>query len=159
MALPTIVSVQVKEDQGDDNKTSVFQLKLDSGENTLALMLAAVQPMVEGAAKLMTGTVESVNLTIPVSTTGWTLTNADGVETDRLVKGRFIFTDSDGRFTEVNLPTFDLDLAGTDGNSINSSDVDVAAFIAAALANSLATAADGDVVSYDKGYITYGGKK
>jgi hypothetical protein len=156
MAAPTKIIVTI---QDDDNELTHMSFFLASSVNTLAGILAAVEPVVEGIAACITGTITEVSFTKPIDTTGWTLTPSLGVSTDRLYGGRFIWRTADNAYATVNLPTLDGAKVQDPGEDIDLTDLDIDAFHDAFLAESTVTSQDVALTALVKAYETHGGRK
>ncbi len=160
MAVPTRVNVTVK-DNVDEND-STFSFFIASSINTLAGIEGAAQAVIEEASVLMTGTVSKVQYTIGADISGWTLAEAPGADTDRLIGGRFSISAvaNPNSRAIITLPTFDIaTYVPVPGNDIDQAQVDVAAFIADLFAaGTVANSSDIDMDFVDSAKEVHGGK-
>jgi hypothetical protein len=144
-----------------DNDEATFSFNLGSAIDTLASIETAAQSVLEDAAKLMTGDITKVAVTIPLDISGWTLVPAVGAPTDRLVGGRAVFgtTSNPNVKVEINLPTFDTEtFVPTPGNEVNQAAQAVIDFYAACQGTTLTNSSDIEVSLLRSFKETFGGK-
>ena len=160
MATPTRVVVTVL-DNVDQNK-STFSFFISSTINTLAGIQGAAQAVIEEAQTLMTGTVSKVQATIGLDISGYTLVEAPGGDTDRLIAGRIAISavSNPNSKAVISLPTFDIvTYVPVPGNDVDQAQADVAAFIADLFASgSVSNSSDIDMDFVDSFKETHGGK-
>lgn len=160
MAIPTRVTVTVK-DNVDENEAT-FSFFIASSINTLAGIEGAAQAVIEEAATLMTGTVTKVTFVVGLDISGWTLAEAPGADTDRLIAGRIAISAvaNPNSRAIISLPTFDIaTYVPVPGNDVDQAQADVAAFIADLFAGgSVANSSDIDMDFVDSFKETHGGK-
>lgn len=139
-----------------DQEVSSFTFYLATADPDPA---GSAQSILEAADPLIDGIVTNVSITEVIDISGWTLKVAQTAENDRLVGGRFIWTAGAAR-TTLTLPTFDKATYVPAGSeNIDQVNVDVAAFIAAFLAESTVTNQETAITAVEQAYEVHGGKK
>lgn len=160
MGIPTRVTVTVKDNVDEDDAT--FSFLISSTINTLAGIEGAAQVVIEEAATLITGTITKVAFVVGVDISGWTLAEAPGADTDRLIAGRITLSAVANPNSKaiISLPTFDIaTYVPVPGNDVDQAQADVAAFIADLFAGgSVTNASDIDMDFVDSFKETHGGK-
>jgi len=156
MAAPTRIMVTIED---DDNERTTMSFNIASSVNTLAAILAEIEPVVEAIQACITGDVVEVSFTKPVDISGYSLTPSQGVSTDKLYGGRFIWRSADGYLATVNLPTLDKAKVTDPGEDIDLADLDIDAFHDAFLAATTTTNQDAALTALSKAYETHGGRK
>ncbi len=157
---PTRVTVTVKDNVDENDAT--FSFFISSAINTLAGIQGAAQAVVEEVQTLITGTISKVSFLIGADISGYTLVEAPGADTDRLIGGRFSISAvaNPNSRAIIPLPTFDIaTYVPAPGNDIDQAQADVAAFIADLFAaGSVTNSSDIDMDFVDSAKETHGGK-
>ena len=160
MPVPTRVTVTVKDNIDENDATFSFYIK--STINTLAGIEGAAQVVIEEVATLITGTITKVVYAIGQDISGWTLTEAPGADTDRLIGGRISVSAvaNPNSRAVITLPTFDIaTYVPVPGNDVDQAQADVAAFIADLFAGgSNSNSSDVTMDFVDSFKETHGGK-
>lgn len=159
MATPTRIVVTVK-DNVDENE-SLFSFFLGSSIATIASIEAAAQAVLEEAAVLMTGTITKVAFTYGIDISGWTLVEAPGADTDRLIAGRIALSANSNPNSKsvISLPTFDIaTYVPVPGNDVDQAHADVSAFIGDLFGTTLTNSSDVELDVVDSFKETHGGK-
>lgn len=160
MAKPTRITVKIRETGGDQEETRM-SFYLGSSINTLAGIETAAQLVIEGLQACITGQVYEAAMSLSFDTSGWTLTPTGGTATDRLVGARLVLASDEPFYAQINLPTFDLaKLTAAGEKTVNQSDTDIAAFLAAVTTGTVITTNEDNEVSDIVSFLrTFGGRK
>lgn len=159
MATPTKVTVTVRDNVDENDAT--FSFYLGSAINTIASIEAAAQAILEEASVLMTGTITKVQFTYGIDISGWTLAEAPGADTDRLIGGRITMSaiTNPNAKARITLPTFDIaTYVPSPGNDVDQSQGDVAEFIGDLQGTILVNSSDVEVGVVDSFKEVIGGK-
>lgn len=127
MALSPIVVVTFRDRKG---KTATTEVKIPTGL-TLDNMIEFAQDLVVLIDPITNGQIISVSIGIRVDTSALGLTSAPGSTADVEEKGVFQFGTALGTYTSVNIPCISDSDVVDGSDELDTSDVEIAAFIAA----------------------------
>jgi len=148
--------------QDQDQETGSFSFYLDDAL-TGASRDTAIQSIVEAADVLIDGIVTGVTVAAQADTTGWTLKSSVDGSNDKLIGGRFIFTGTGnvGK-AQLTLPSFENDnvlYVPAGSENIDTTDTDVAAFLAAFVGTSTVTNQGVEIAAISQAYEVFGNKR
>jgi hypothetical protein len=128
MALAVTINVQCVDSK---NKASSTRIRVPTGFS-IPQYIEAAQAILQLVANLQVGMITGATLTFSIDLSGLSLKTVANVLADVSQKGYFSFTSAvTGFFKRFAIPTFSEDLVAVGSDAIDTTDTDVAAFVAA----------------------------